>query len=107
MLKTERKLSTVEECQEGLSRLAEEEAALPTLEAAREQGDYQQAADLAAEPTDLEGPRLKRIVNGRAATNMILWPALATELERQADKLEAGVAGQQKKEAQALSQLEK
>jgi hypothetical protein len=54
MLKTERKLSTVEECQEGLSRLAEEEAALAALreaklqelEAAREQGDYQQAAVL-------------------------------------------------------------
>jgi hypothetical protein len=35
MLKTERKLSTVEECQEGLSRLAEEEATLAALREAK------------------------------------------------------------------------
>jgi hypothetical protein len=108
------KPKNVEECLTRLKLLDREEAGLSLfreqkemeLEASRERGDYQQAALLMAELDDLNGPRLKRIQNDRAATNLILWSALAAELERQADRLESVVPDQQKKEAEALSRLE-
>jgi hypothetical protein len=67
---TTHKLGTVEECQERLGYLAEEEAALPALkeskekelEEARQCGDYIQASILSAQVDDLNGPRLKRII---------------------------------------------
>jgi hypothetical protein len=65
-----------------------------------------EVGQLQAELDDLNGSRQKRIANDGEATNLILWSALAAELEHQADRLESVVPAQQKKEAEALSRLE-
>jgi hypothetical protein len=51
------------------------------------------------------GPRLTGLREARDATNIVLHSALATELEAQANRLEAHVPAQQEKEAKALTNL--